>query len=94
MGGYGVGGPGLFDDGPSGKSRGVAGLLALLVGTLGIHYFYLGKVGAGLLCILLSCITCGIFGVIPFIQGIIMLTMKQDAFEQTYVYTNSFFPLF
>ena len=37
----------VFSNGPSGKSRGVAGLLAILLGALGVHYFYLGKTGAG-----------------------------------------------
>ena len=86
--------PGVFDAGPSGKSRGVAALLAILLGSLGVHYFYLEKVGAGLLCILLTCVTCGIFSVIPLVQGVIMLTMRQDAFERKYVKTTSFFPLF
>lgn len=86
--------PGVFDAGPSGKSRGVAALLAILLGSLGVHYFYLEKVGAGLLCILLTCVTCGIFSVIPLVQGVIMLTMRQDAFERKYVNTTSFFPLF
>lgn len=84
----------LFASGPSGKSRGAAGLLAILLGGLGVHYFYLGKVGAGLVTILLVIVTCGLWSIIPFIQGIIMLTMKQHEFEQKYVYSQSFMPLF
>ena len=86
--------PGVFDNGPSGKSRGVAGLLAILLNGLGVHYFYLNKVGGGLVCILLSLITCGIWCIVPFIQGIIMLTMNQEDFERKYVNTQSFMPLF
>ena len=85
---------GIFDAGPSGKSRGVAGLLAILIGTLGIHYFYIGKVGGGLICILLSIVTCGLWGVVTLIQGIMMLTMKSEEFERKYVNSTSTLPLF
>lgn len=86
--------PGIFDPGPSGKSRGVAGLLAILIGGLGVHYFYLEKILGGIFCIILTCCTCGIWSVITLIQGIIMLTMKQSDFEKKYVNTSSSFPLF
>ena len=86
--------PGVFDEGPSGKSRGVAGLLAILLVGWGVHYFYLGKVGGGFLCILLSIITCGFWNIIVLIQGIMMLVMSQDEFERKYVNTSSAFPLF
>ena len=89
-----VGEIGVFDSGPSGKSRGIAGILAILLGTLGIHYFYLGKTSGGLICILLSLVTCGIWGIITLIQGIIMMTMKQDDFERKYVNTDKTLPLF
>ena len=86
--------PGVFDNGPSGKSRGVAGLLAILIGGLGIHYFYLGKIGGGLLCILLQIVTCGIWQIVTLIQGVLMLTMRHSEFEQKYVYSQSTMPLF
>lgn len=86
--------PGVFDEGPSGKSRGVAGLLAILLGYLGVHYFYVGKVGGGLICILLSIITCGIWWIITLIQGIMLLTMTQEEFERKWVNSMSTFPLF
>ncbi len=91
---YGPAQPGVFDPGPSGKSRGVAGLLAILIGGLGVHYFYLGHTAAGFLSILLSFITCGIWPLVMLIQGVIMLTMDQASFEQKYVYTQSALPLF
>lgn len=86
--------PGVFDEGPSGKSRGVAGLLAILLTGFGVHYFYLGKVGAGFICILLSLITCGMWNIVVLIQGILMMTMSQEEFERKYVNTASTFPLF
>ena len=85
---------GVFDSGPSGKSRGVAGLLAILIGTLGIHYFYCGKTGGGFICILLSIVSCGLWGIVTLIQGIMMMTMRSDEFERKYIYSTSTMPLF
>lgn len=92
--GYGYQPVGVFDEGPSGKSRGVAGLFAILLGCLGIHYFYLGKVGGGIFCILLCCITCGVWSIVCLVQGILMMSMKSEEFEQKYVNNSSTFPLF
>ncbi len=78
----------------SGKDKIVAGVLALLVGTLGIQYFYVGKTTAGLLTILLSIITCGSWSIVTFIQGILMLVMDQQQFDQKYVYSDKTFPIF
>ncbi len=83
-----------FNVGPSGKSRGVAGLLAILLGCVGIQYFYCGKTSAGLLAILISLVSCGSASVLWFIQGILMIAMPQDQFEQKFVYSPSTFPLF
>jgi len=79
---------------PSGKDRIGAGLLAIFLGGFGIHYFYVGKVTAGVLTILLSLITCGIWTLIMFIQGIVMLTMTQEQFDQKYVYNDATMPIF
>lgn len=84
----------VFTPGPSGKSRGVAALLAIFLGGLGIQYFYLGKTTAGIIAIILSFVTCGIFEVIWLIQGILMFTLTQPEFENKYVYTTKSFPIF
>lgn len=76
------------------KDKTVAGLFAILVGGLGIQYFYLGKVGGGFICILLTVVTCGLWSILSLIQGIMMLTMTQQDFEAKYVNTDSTFPLF
>ena len=86
--------PGVFDVGPSGKSRGIAGLLGILLGYLGIHYFYMEKITAGIICIILSIATCGLWSIITLIQGIVILTMRQSDFEKKYIYTTSTFPFF
>lgn len=85
---------GLFDDGPSGKSRGLAGLFAILLGYLGIHYFYMGKVTGGIICILLTIVTCGVWSIVSLIMGIKILCMKQNEFEEKYINTPGTFPVF
>ncbi len=62
----------------------VAGVLALLLGYLGIHKFILGYTKEGIIQIILSLITCGIAGIVPFIEGIIYLTKTDQEFYHTY----------
>lgn len=66
----------------SGKSKIAAGLFAILLGGLGIHKFYLGRVGQGILYILF----CWTFipAIIALVEGIIYFTMSDEAFEQKY----------
>lgn len=78
----------------TGKDRIVAGVLAILLGSLGAQYFYCGKITGGVICILLSIVTCGLWSFISFIQGIIMLTMTQQDFENKYVKNPATFPVF
>lgn len=80
--------------GPEGKSRGVAAILAILLGNLGVQYFYMGKTTAGILSIVIAIVTCGAWGIIPFIQGILMFTMTNETFEQKYITNPSSFPVF
>ena len=61
------------------KSKVVAGILALLLGGLGIHKFYLGKIGMGILY-LLFCWT-GIPAIIGFIEGLIYLCSSDENFQ-------------
>ena len=76
------------------KSRIAAGLFAILLGSLGVQYFYCGKIAGGFIAILLSLVTCGIFNVLFLIQGIFMLTMDDAQFYRKYVDNTSTFPLF
>jgi len=55
------------------KSKMVAGLLGIFLGAWGIHNFYLGYSGKGILQIALTIITCGIAGIWGFIEGILIL---------------------
>lgn len=61
------------------KSKVAAGLLAIFLGGLGIHKFYLGKVGMGILY-LLFCWTY-IPAMIAFIEGIIYLCSNDENFQ-------------
>ena len=58
----------------SARSKVVAGVLGILLGWLGVHRFYLGYVGIGVLQIILFFVTAGIAGVWGFIEGILCLT--------------------
>lgn len=64
------------------KSKVVAGVLALLLGSIGVHKFYLGKVAHGIL-MLLFCWTY-IPGIIALIDGIMILTSSDENFQQKY----------
>lgn len=62
-----------------------AGLLGILAGIFGANKFYLGYINQGLIQIILNVCTCGAASVIPFIEGIIYLTMSDEQFDQTYI---------
>ncbi|WP_367118149.1 TM2 domain-containing protein [uncultured Clostridium sp.] len=61
------------------KNKIVAALLAIFVGGLGIHKFYLGKIGLGIVYLVL-CWTC-IPSFIAFIEGIIYLCSDDYKFQ-------------
>lgn len=88
----------VFNNGPSGKSRGIAGLLAILMGWCGLHYFYINKTNAGILFLLIAILSCGIFSTITFIvsviQGVLFFTSTQEEFESRWVNSPSNIPLF
>ena len=78
---------GAFGD----KNRLVAGVLAIFLGSFGIHKFYLGYNGAGL--VMLACsllgwilffIPNGIIGLIALIEGVIYLTRSDAEFHERY----------
>lgn len=64
------------------RSKIVAGVLALLLGGFGIHKFYLGKSGQGILY-LLFCWTF-IPAIVAFVEGIMYLVMSDGEFERRY----------
>ncbi|MDE6275148.1 MAG: TM2 domain-containing protein [Clostridia bacterium] len=64
------------------KSKVVAGILAILLGGIGVHKFYLGKIGMGILY-LVFCWT-GIPSIIGLIEGIMYLVADDDTFQAKY----------
>jgi TM2 domain-containing membrane protein YozV len=66
----------------SGKSRPVATLLALLLGGLGIHKFYLGKTVLGIIYLIFF--WTGIPALIGWIEGITYLATSDEAWAQRY----------
>ena len=75
---------------PDAKSKLVAGLLAIFLGTFGVHNFYLGYTGKAvtqlvlsIVGILLCCVVVGVFivmgvGIWGLVEGILILTGKID----------------
>ena len=64
------------------KNKLVAAILAILLGGLGVHEFYLGRTGKGVL-MLIFCWT-GIPAVIGFVQGIMILVSNDENFQLKY----------
>ena len=66
-----------------------AGLLAIFLGSFGVHKFVLGHNTAGLIMLLVTVLTCGIagfvMGVIGIIEGIIYLTKSPEEFDAIYL---------
>jgi TM2 domain-containing membrane protein YozV len=61
------------------KNKMVAGILAILIGGLGVHKFYLGNIMPGVVY-LLFCWT-GIPSILALIEGIIYLMDTDEAFQ-------------
>ncbi len=61
------------------KSKVAAGILGILLGGIGVHKFYMGKIGMGILY-LCFCWT-GIPAIIGFIEGIVYLCSNNENFQ-------------
>ncbi len=68
------------------KSKVAAGILGILLGSLGIHNFYLGYTGKAIAQLLITVLSCGtlalISGIWGLVEGIMILvgTINTDAF--------------
>jgi TM2 domain-containing membrane protein YozV/ribosomal protein L40E len=67
---------------PNGKSKLAAALFAIFLGDLGIHKFYLGQVGWGVVYI----VFCWTFipALVGLIEGILYLVMSDSDFNKKY----------
>ena len=61
------------------KSKVAAGLLGILLGGIGAHKFYLGKIGMGILYLLF--VWTGVPAVLGLIEGIIILCSNDENFQ-------------
>lgn len=66
------------------RNKIVAALLAIFIGGLGIHKFYLGRIFQGIIYIIF-CWT-GIPSIVAFIEGIVYLVMTDKDFNKKYNY--------
>ncbi len=64
------------------KNKVVAAVLALAVGWIGVHKFYLGQSGMGIIYLLFS--WTGIPAVIAFFECIFLLVMEDRVFDAKY----------
>ena len=78
------------------KNKITAGLLAIFVGGFGVHKFYLGFTGPGLVFLLINTVGWAVtwllmgipnmvLAVIALTEGIIYLTKSDEDFERTYI---------
>jgi TM2 domain-containing membrane protein YozV len=74
---------GTGSGGSSNKDRTTAGILAILLGGLGVHKFYLNETGLGVLYLCFS--WTFIPAIIGVIEGILYLTKTDEEFERKYV---------
>lgn len=70
--------PGINPSWPM-KSKTVAGLLGIFLGTLGVHKFYMGRIGWGIVYLLFF--WTYIPGIIGFIEGVIYLLQREHNFQ-------------
>ena len=77
----------------SDKNKMVAGILAILLGSLGIHKFYLGYTKEGIIMLAVTLVggmltfglASGAMSVIALVEGIMYLTKTDQDFYATYV---------
>lgn len=64
------------------KDKNIAGVLALFLGAFGVHRFYLGQVGLGILYAMF--VATGVSMVLGVIDAIVFFSMDQDSFDIKY----------
>ncbi len=69
-----------MSDNNSKKDKTIAGILAIFGGSFGVHQFYLGNIGMGILYLM----TFLLSWVFSWIDAIKLFTMSQDRFDRKY----------
>jgi TM2 domain-containing membrane protein YozV len=68
-----------------GNKRVISGILAILLGWLGIHKFVLGYTNEGIITLVISLVSCGtITSILGIIEGVIYLTKTDAEFYEIY----------
>lgn len=62
---------GSTNNDPNAKSKVVAGVLGILLGSLGIHNFYLGYTNKAVAQLLITILSCGFLAIISGIWGLV-----------------------
>ncbi len=71
---------------PAGADKKIlAGLLGIFLGGFGAHKFVLGYTKEGIIQLVVTFVTCGLFSVVGLIEGIIYLTKTDEEFVATYI---------
>ena len=70
---------------PGAEKKVTAGILGILLGGFGVHKFFLGYNKEGAIQIAVTFVTCGMAGIVGFIEGIIYLTKSDEEFVETYI---------
>lgn len=82
--------PGTFSATPvaprADRNKVVAALLAFFVGVFGVHRFYLGRIGSGVVMLILTCTFVGVLvtGIWAFVDFIRFLVMSDAEFARRY----------
>ena len=78
-----------FVSNPRASNKIPAGICGIILGAFGVHKFILGYTGTGVLMLLVTILSCGVFypvmHLIGLIEGIIYLAKSDDDFVHTYV---------
>ena len=78
--------PAPVPGGGSDRNKYVAAAIAFFIGYLGIHRFYLGRVGSGAVMLVLTCTVVGLFVSVPWalIDAVRYLVMSDREFAERY----------
>jgi len=66
----------------NGKNKYIAGLFGIFLGIFGVHKFYLGQTGTGILYAFFF--WTGIPAIIGLVEGILLLAMPDEEFNKRY----------